>query len=37
MHPHKEDDKTQNPTPKCTWLVKYDRIEEQIAKKKILK
>jgi len=38
IHPHKEDDKTQNPTPKCTWRVKYDTIEEvQIAKKKILK
>lgn len=38
IHPHKEDDKSQNPTPKCTWRVKYSRIEEvQIAKKKILK
>jgi hypothetical protein len=38
IHPHKEDDKSQNPTPKCTLRVKYNRIEEvQIAKKKILK
>jgi hypothetical protein len=36
IHPHKEDDKSQNPTPKCTWRVKYNRIEEgEIANKKI--
>jgi hypothetical protein len=35
IHPHKEEDKSQNPTPKCTWRVKYNRIKEvQIAKKK---
>jgi hypothetical protein len=35
IHPHKEEDKSQNSTPKCTWGVKYNRIKEaQIAKKK---
>jgi hypothetical protein len=35
IHPHKEEDKSENRTPKCTWSVKYNRIKEvQIAKKK---
>jgi hypothetical protein len=38
IHPHKEEDKSQNSTPKCTWGVKYNRIKEaQIAKKKRFK